>query len=188
MEPKEGEVFISKLDTEPFVVQAIVNDVVILRSRDGKRAILTSLTNLELLYQRQDSGTEKGPERRKHPRYLVQHGMTVSLHNEGVRVGDVKDVSMGGLAFEYIELGDGEASNRESLVKKHLYVLSKEFSLFQVSCRMVYDISVQPSSEYKVFSIVSMTRRCGVQFGILSDNQITQVKAILDKANARSNI
>lgn len=181
MKLKIGDIIISKLDGVTYIIEKIGNEVAVLKSKDGKREVLTGLSNLNLFYHEEVPIMDKGVERRKNTRYLVKDDLIASLHNGNGKVGKVKDISMGGLSFEHIEPVNKKRSNQESL-KSNLHLRMDEFSLSRVSCRIIYDTPVQfiQSSEYMKFPLNSKNRRCGVQFQTLSDDQNRQLKLFLE--------
>jgi len=48
MKTKEGDIFKRDLDGEEYTIKRIVNRMVVLESKDGKRQILTEIDNLQL--------------------------------------------------------------------------------------------------------------------------------------------
>jgi hypothetical protein len=178
---KIGDIIISKFDGMTFIIEKIVDEVAVLKSKDGKREVLTGLSNLNLFYHQEVPIMNKGVERRKNTRYLVKDDLIASLHNEKGKVGKVKDISMGGLSLEYTEPLNEKGSNQESL-ESNLHLWMDEFSLSGVSCRIIYDTPVQliQSSEYMKFPLNSKNRRCGVQFQTLSDDQNRQLALFLE--------
>jgi hypothetical protein len=172
VKPKIGDILINKFDGVTFIIEKIVNEMAILKSKDGKREILTGLSNLNLFYQREVSRMDKGVERRRTPRYLVKDDLIASLHNGKIKLGKVKDISMGGLSFEHTEPVNEKRSNQESL-ERNLYLWMDEFSLSRVPCRIIYDNPVMK------FLLDSKTRRCGVQFQTLSNNQNRHLELFL---------
>jgi hypothetical protein len=178
---KIGDIIISKLDGMTFIIEEIVNEVAVLKSKDGKREVLTGLSNLNLFYYEEVPIMDKGVERRKNVRYLLKDDLIASLHNEKGKVGKVKDISMGGLSLEYIEPVNEKRSNQESL-ESNLHLWIDDFSLSRVSCRIIYDTPVQliQSSEYMKYPLNSKNRRCGVQFQTLSDDQNRQLALFLE--------
>lgn len=48
METKKGDIFKRDLDGQEYTVKRIVNRMVVLESKDGKRQILTGIDNLQL--------------------------------------------------------------------------------------------------------------------------------------------
>lgn len=180
MKPKIGDIFKSKFDGVTFIIEKIVNQMAVLKSKDGRKEILTGLSNLKLFYHREVPKMDKGVERRKTPRYLVKDDPIASLHNGKVKLGKVRDISMGGLSFEHMEPVNEKRSNQESL-ERNLYLSTDGFSLSRVPCRIIYDNPVQliQLSEYMKFPLDSKTRRCGVQFQTLADDQNMQIELFL---------
>jgi len=114
-------------------------------------------------------------DKRKDERFLVGEEVIVALRNRFSRVGRVKDISMGGLSFEHIydEDPEGDPSQREV----SLWV--DNYSMVNIPCRVVYDIPISDPPEYDYLSIHFKTRRCGVQFGKLTENQEAQLNSFL---------
>ena len=114
-------------------------------------------------------------EQRKNSRFLVQDNIIAALRNGFTRIGKVKDISIGGLSFEHIH---DEISNQESS-KRNIFLFANEICLLKVPCRVVYDIPVCTPDEYQAFVIHFITRRCGVKFETLSEDQKTQLDIFL---------
>ena len=55
----EGEVFRNTTDGADFIVRKVVNDMVVLRSRDGKRQIITEMRTLTSTPFYQKKGEEE---------------------------------------------------------------------------------------------------------------------------------
>lgn len=55
MKTKEGDIFKRGLDGEEYIIKRIVNRMVVLESKDGKKQILTEIDNLQLksFYERE---------------------------------------------------------------------------------------------------------------------------------------
>ena len=116
-----------------------------------------------------------GTEQRKNIRFLVEDNIIVALRNGSTKIGKVKDISMGGLSFEHIY---DEHLNLEPL-KREVFLWVNEFSLSEIACRVVYDIPMGTPPEYESLPIHFITRRCGVQFETLSEDQSTQLDFFL---------
>jgi hypothetical protein len=114
-------------------------------------------------------------EQRKNIRFLVQDNVIVALRNRSTKIGKVKDISVGGLSFEHIY---NESSNLEPS-KRDIFLFVNEFCISKVPCRIVYDIPVCIPNEYHEFTINLITRRCGVQFETLSEDQMAQLDFFL---------
>jgi hypothetical protein len=115
-----------------------------------------------------------GVEQRKSIRFLVQDNVTVALRGTFTKVGRVKDISTGGLAFEHI---DGENQNSDS--RREIILWVNGFSLSKLPGRIVYDVPLATPNEYQGFFIHLISRRCGVQFEELSEYQASQLDLFL---------
>ena len=106
-------------------------------------------------------------EHRQHTRFQVPGGVFVGFGPRANKVGQVVDVSMGGLAYRYV-------GSEESADGLHLDIFVAEHDFY---------MGAVPFSTVRDFQIVdclaasSMTmRRCGVQFKKLSRKQNAQLK------------
>lgn len=116
-----------------------------------------------------------GTEQRMSNRFLVQDNVIAALKNEFTKIGKVRDISSGGLSFEHIY---DEILNKESL-KKDIFLFVNGCCLPRVPCRVVYDIPVDSADGYPTCFIHYKTRRCGVKFEALSDDQKTHLEIFL---------
>lgn len=117
-----------------------------------------------------------GNEQRKNIRFLAQDNVIVALQNVYTKVGKVKDISMGGLAFEHI---DDEKPNPET-PRRNILLWVNGFRLSELPGRIVYDIPLAPPNEYQGFFFHLITRRCGVEFETLSEDQASQLDFFLE--------
>ncbi|UCD88214.1 MAG: PilZ domain-containing protein [Desulfobacterales bacterium] len=106
-------------------------------------------------------------ERRKHKRYEVHNDTLVILRSSNTRIGSITDVSPGGLGFRYIgsEKSIGESAQLSILPAQNL------FYLYHTPCKYVWDSKASKDH----YSSITM-RRCGVQFGELTPEQIRLVE------------
>jgi hypothetical protein len=116
-----------------------------------------------------------GTDKRKDKRLSVGEEVIVALRNKSSRVGRVKDISMGGLSFEHIY--DEELEQEPSERDVSLWV--NNYSMTDIPCRVVYDIPISEPPEYDYLTVHFKTRRCGIQFGKLTENQETQLNFLL---------
>ena len=114
-------------------------------------------------------------DKRKDKRFLVGEEVIVALRNSSSRVGRVKDISMGGLSFEHIY--DEELEENPS--KRDVSLWADNHSMADIPCRVVYDIPISEPPEYDYLTVHFRTRRCGVQFEKLTENQETQLDSFL---------
>lgn len=113
---------------------------------------------------------------RKNSRFSVQDDVIAALKNGFTKIGKVKDISTGGLSFEHIE---NEISKHESF-ERNIILLVNGFCLPKVPCRVVYDIPVSTSDEYQAFPVLFITRRCGVKFERLSEDQKMELDRFIE--------
>lgn len=99
-------------------------------------------------------------ERRIHPRHQVKSG-TITANN---RTGEIIDISMGGLAFSYVEREEWDG------VTFDFGMLMGERDL------CIEDLPLKVISDCAINSGISIIRRCGVQFGKLTPKQVAQLE------------
>ena len=115
-------------------------------------------------------------EKRKHLRFLPQENVYAALGRTYRKVGKVKDISLGGLAFEYIA---GEDADENSSVVD-IFLVGVVFHLYRVPCRRVYVFDVHvPHVNNKYIKLLT-TKRCGLQFGSLNEGHMAQLKLFLN--------
>jgi hypothetical protein len=110
--------------------------------------------------------------RRRHERYTmvgdVFIGSTPLFHT----VGKLMDISRGGIGFEYTA---GRNNGRPRAITLVVDILCrKHFRLSRVPCRIAYDIQVNQAS----FDGIQL-RRCGLEFGRLSEQQAALLGLLL---------
>jgi hypothetical protein len=107
-------------------------------------------------------------ERREKPRH-ESHGQTfVVLRPNFVTVGKLVDISTKGLAFNYMAL-DGDEIGATHV---DIFRSDHDFYLASVRCKIIYE---KKENEALYFE----SRRCGVQFGELSHEQIVRLENYL---------
>jgi len=111
---------------------------------------------------------EEAFERRKHKRFLAQDGAFVELRDHGGKIGEIIDVSQGGLAFRYIDIGDRPKRSLElDILLKHA-----GFRLEKLPAETVSDVEITKTFHQGITRI----RRQGVQFGRLTKSQKTRLE------------
>ena len=106
-------------------------------------------------------------ERRKNRRFRVQERAFAVFGTQVSELGQITDISRGGLSVRYIAHGDRSKGSSEL----EIYLADKSFSLKKVPFKSVWDFEIAdqfPSSP------ITMRRR-GVQFGLLTQEQIPQL-------------
>ena len=102
-------------------------------------------------------------ERRNHKRFRVREGGYAALLPQFTEIGQILDISRGGLAFRYV------ASQERSHQSSQLSISSTDgsFSLNKVPIKTVWDFAL--ANEFS-FGAITL-RHCGVQFGQLTPAQ-----------------
>jgi hypothetical protein len=110
-------------------------------------------------------------EKRRQVRFLAQENAFAALGEKFTKVGRLKNISAGGLAFEYIT--DGNSENGPSQLD--LFVSGDDFHLSKVPCRVVYDIPSRSSEGNRIFFQPFLTKQCGVEFEGLTKEKKAQL-------------
>ncbi|NVM21601.1 MAG: PilZ domain-containing protein [Desulfobacterales bacterium] len=116
------------------------------------------------------SNRKKLVERRKDKRFQVKEGALAVLRPHPAKLGQIIDISRGGLAFTYIA-GEGKPTGSFEL---EIFFSDNGFHLDKIQFETVSDFEIREVP----FSSITM-RRCGVRFGELTDNQVSQLEHFL---------
>jgi hypothetical protein len=114
-------------------------------------------------------------EKRRDTRFVAADDVVVVFPDKISKIGRVIDIGQGGLAFEFID----DEESRWEFSKRDISLWVNEFHVSDIPCKMVYDIPVQPPPEYELLSLNIKTRRCGIQFESLTENQKGQLEFLL---------
>ena len=107
-------------------------------------------------------------ERRKFRRLLPQEVTFATLRPHFTKLGKVKDISRGGLAFEYI------LNETQYTGSSEIDIFSGDrFYLPRIPSKIVYDMEI--AEEYQGL----LKRRCGLQFGNLTKKQAAKLEFFL---------
>ena len=112
-------------------------------------------------------------ERRKSRRFLAQDKAFAVLRPDFTRLGKIKDISEGGLAFEYIAYQEEE----EDASEMDIFLSEGRFHLSKMPCRIIYDVRMR--EEYQTSAARIQRRRCGLHFGQLTQEQASQLDFFL---------
>lgn len=127
-------------------------------------------------------------EKRKHARFLPEQDTFAALGQEYSKVGKVIDMSRGGLAFEYIV---GEEKKLKQ-TKLDIFLIGDIFQLYNIPCKIVYDISIHVSHVNNSFIEALTTKRCGLSFYKLSKDDSLYLQLLLQnnfqRASFQTNI
>ena len=105
-------------------------------------------------------------EQRKYVRFITQDHTFAALRIGFEKVGKVNDISIKGLAFSYLRK-TAEAGSNPHDSKVDIFLSGDGFHIFNVPCRIVYDIP-DPTPDEGLFVEMS---RCGLHFQKLTKSQ-----------------
>ncbi len=102
-------------------------------------------------------------EQRKSTRYAAADNAFAALEPGFDKVGKIKDISVLGLAFEYItdEVADFKVSSVD------IFLREEDFHISKIPCKAIYDISLETSGANQFSPNGLMHKRCGLAFGSL---------------------
>ncbi len=103
----------------------------------------------------------KKTDQRQYERFKAQLGASATLVTNFIKTGQVVDISRGGLSFCYYFTNQ----KMEHDPSDSLSLLSNRFYLMNLPFKIITDFEIGADNE----------RRCNIQFGTLSENQIIQI-------------
>ena len=115
-------------------------------------------------------------QQRKHDRFLTERNALVVLRGGLTQSVRIKDISKGGMAFEYIFHKD---SKQEPFKYVDIFVSAKEFYLYNVPFKIIYDKPLCAHNTNNIFSSPFGKKRCGLQFKTLQEEQSVQLATLL---------
>ena len=109
-------------------------------------------------------------DRRRHKRFRVPTSAFTFFGSHSAKLGQILDIGMGGLSFSYVP-GDERPYNSQQL---DILLPGGAFYLDRIPFETV--------SDYKMGSMghPSRARRCGVEFGPLSDRQKSELNYFIE--------
>jgi len=111
-------------------------------------------------------------ERRKHKRFKAPRDAFVAIRPHYAEVGQITDVSMGGLGFHC--LATEEPSDGSS--ELDIFLSGRAFWLHRVPFKTIWSVEIPGKTP---LTAVPM-RRSGVQFGELTPNQRSQLEYFIE--------
>lgn len=113
-------------------------------------------------------------------RYSAPSETIIVLNIDLPLVGTVIDISMSGLAFEYVNFGRSELRGE---VHIDIFYGHTRFTFQEVPCTVIYNAMTDASASQFGFS----KQRCGLQFSRLSSHQENQLESFLAYCRGISN-
>jgi hypothetical protein len=115
-------------------------------------------------------------EQRKYTRFLPKQNLLAALGNKYSTVGNVVDISVGGLSFEYIV---GEEININA-TRLDIFSVGNIFHLYNIPCKVIYNINVHVPHVKNQFISVLTTGRCGLKFDLLPKSDFSNLKLFVE--------
>jgi len=115
-------------------------------------------------------------EKRKYIRFQAQDNIYAALGTHYSKVGKLKDISVGGLAFEYIE--NTEACEPDSS-KVAIFHSENGFYLPDLACRIICDSPICVMNKKSIFKPLYLIKRCAVEFLIITPLQREKLEYFL---------
>lgn len=116
---------------------------------------------------------KKQTDQRKHCRFKVRTGVGAALNES--KMGAIANISRGGLALSYIDLGSED--NKGPQGPPQISIVHEDgFSLENVPCRILGEDSFTPPNLYSSINI----NQCRIQFGQLTPEQKAKLENFLN--------
>ncbi len=115
-----------------------------------------------------------GFEKRKYVRFAAQDKTFAALRSGFKKVGKVRDISVKGLGFSYLEHSREDDSDAKS-TNVDIFLSDNKFHLANVPCRVAYDMESSPSDTIGMIK----TYKCGLHFEELTKDQSEQLEFLI---------
>jgi len=115
-------------------------------------------------------------EYRQYIRFAVSEDVFAALGPSFSKVGKIKDISINGLAFEYI----ADSISVVPFQQVDIFDRSNDFYVPKIPCNIVYDDYVQTVGPHKIEERNFTRRRCGVRFEKLVGERLAILKVFLE--------
>ena len=116
-------------------------------------------------------------ERRKYVRFLAGPKTYAALGSSFTKIGKIRDISMGGLAFEYF-CGTEDSNQQDSTVT--IFITVNKFYLENLPCLMICDQAKCSSNETHFLNSGYLVKRCSVQLMTISEDQRQHLEYFLN--------
>jgi hypothetical protein len=116
-------------------------------------------------------------ERRKYTRFLAEEYVYAALGINFSKVGKLKDISIGGLAFEYIDWTENCAQDYSIVAIFHTH---NEFYLPNLACRLIRNLAISAENDDSQFIRQYAIHRCAIQLGDITAKQRKQLEFFIN--------
>jgi hypothetical protein len=98
---------------------------------------------------------------------MVQDGVYALLKNNSSKLGQIKNISRGGLALSYIVNGE----EMHEAFKVDIFISGRGFCLKDIPSKKISDFHINNKLPFSTFAI----REVGIQFNELNQSQLSQL-------------
>ena len=114
-------------------------------------------------------------DRRKDTRFSVTDDAYAVLGPNFTKVGRIQDLSMGGLAFNY--LTDEENESEDPSVE--IFLRKGQFHISEIPCKIVYSTNRAAPENTLLSNQMPIRKRCGVKFSRLTEDHEKKLEDFL---------
>ena len=140
---------------------------------------ITDRTNDKINIRGSSMLSETMKERRGHERFVPAGEAFAVLRPDFKKLGKIRDVSAGGLSFEYIEIDDSQKESHLSQVfEMDLFSADASFFVKQIPCRLVYDMDITETEQQRLDLL--RYKRCGLRFEELTNGHAEKIEFFLN--------
>ena len=117
-------------------------------------------------------------EKRKYNRFMARPDTYAAMGPHFIKVGKVRQISIGGLAFEYI--CTTENPDRYS-TRVTVFLCEDEFFLPDIPCRVISDLPNVSLDKNPMFDSIYVVNRCAVQFKNITEDQQRSLEYLIER-------
>ena len=115
-------------------------------------------------------------ERRRHIRYTpLKQNAFAALGQNFARTGKIKDISVGGLSFEYVVIQSFDANDASRV---DIFLTDMPLHIRNARCQPVYDTCIYMSQMANDVPSTVIVRRIGIKFIMLSEKHREQLTTL----------
>lgn len=112
-------------------------------------------------------GRKRTIERRKHKRYKAVEGAYAAISPKSNKLGQIIDISMGGLCFKYIDTED-ESEEPEKRNEESIFLSSMGYYVGDLPFQTIADYEITDTPSFSSMKV----RKCHIKFTDLTFKQL----------------
>jgi hypothetical protein len=117
-------------------------------------------------------------ERRRHKRYLpLDQNVFAALGRDFTKIGKIRDISLGGLSFDYIV---GQCVHNDDATVD-VFLTDRPLHIHNAQCQAIYDNCISSHGAMSDVSCFMTVRRSGIRFIMLSAQHQEQIELLLER-------